>query len=239
MAIREIFVGFCFTWMSSLGLAQQVIKEEVSVRNAGVPGQNSGEGRARFEKDVVSLHPQIVLLYFGMNDAVNEEKMLPLEEFLTNIEWMVDSACKSGIFPILSTIQHVDVERLMKRHPASVYGEEGPNGRIDRFNAGLVELARKKGVTVSDFKTVLDRAGGPVPEMSTDGVHLTAKGYALLAATFFRAMPVADKKLYLIVAMGDSLTFGTPLRTTEHDSEEVYPAVLKRLVNGSVQPHLR
>jgi lysophospholipase L1-like esterase len=233
MAIRKVVLGAFFAWISSLGLAQKTATQQTLVQNAGVPGQNSAEGRARFEKEVVSLHPQIVLIYFGMNDAVNEAKMLPLEKFLENMEWMVDSARGSGIVPVLTTIQHVDSERLLKRHPASVYGTEGPNGRIDRFNAGLLELAQKKSVALVDFNTTLDRAGGPVLEMSTDGVHLTAKGYALLAKSFYEAIPATGEKPRQIVALGDSLTFGTPLRTVEHESDETYPAVLQGLLNKS------
>jgi acyl-CoA thioesterase-1 len=206
--------------------------KRVTVINAGIGGQNSLQGRERFLHDVVAAHPQYVLIYFGMNDTSNESRFLPQKQFIENIAWMARTARKNHIVPVLSTIQHVDAERLMKRHSASSFGAEGPNGKIDRYNFTLQKLAHKKKIALLDFTKVLDDAGGPTTAMSTDGVHLTADGYRLLAASFLQAIPGPLHMGDLIVCIGDSLTYGIPLHTADHDSDQTYPAQFERMANG-------
>jgi len=194
------------------------------VINAGIPGQNSTEGRARFERDVLRHQPSVLLLYFGGNDALNPGAFVPVEEYVTNMAWMIDEARRHGVVPIVATILYVDAGRLLARHETT--GSEEPNEVIGRYNRALLTLARDKRVEVADFAQALDAAGGTTPAMSTDGLHLTAAGNRLLAQTFFRALP--SDLFRRIVCLGDSLTYGVPLRTAEQDSDETYPAQLER-----------
>jgi len=221
----------CFLIMGESVAGADGRTKQVTAINAGIGGQNSRQGRERFEHDVIAVHPQYVLIYFGMNDTCNESRFLTQKQFIVNIAWMVQTAQKNHIVPVLSTIQHVDVERLMKRHKASSFGTEGPNGKIDRYNSALREFALGKKIVLVDFTKVLDEAGGPTTAISTDGVHLTADGYRLLASSFLHAIPGALHPGDLIVCIGDSLTYGTPLRTDDHDSDQTYPAQLDRLAN--------
>lgn len=167
-----------------------------------------------------------------MNDSINEPKMLSTDAYLENIGKMVEFAQAANILPIVTTIQHVDTARVLQRHAASAYGPEGPNGRIDRFNAALGQFTAKHHVKLADFNSAFDATGGPTTARSTDGVHLTAAGYTLLAQTFLAALPQDLRKTTRIVAIGDSLTFGVPLRTMEHDSPKTYPAILQTLLRN-------
>ena len=217
--------------MPVLALTAKAEVRSISVANCGVPGQNSGEGRERFERDVLRAHPRYVLIYFGMNDAVNETKFLSEPQFLENIGWMVQAARAHQIVPVLATIQHVDAVRVLQRHKASVYGAEGPNGKIDRYNKALRNLAQQQNVSVADLSGALDAAGGATSAISMDGVHLTGAGYGLLASTFFHAILPAPQLGDSIVCFGDSLTYGVPLRSADHDSDQTYPAQLERMLN--------
>ncbi len=234
LIFETALMGLTFFYPGSAVSEAHAQTAQVSVLNAGILGENSGEGRKRFLHDVAASHPQYVLIYFGMNDAVNEPKFLTQEQFIENIAWMVDAAREHNIVPVLSTIQHVDAERLMPRHKASAYGTEGPNGKIDRYNSALRHLALQKKVAISDFAKALDDVGGPTPSISTDGVHLTAEGYHLLASSFLRAIPGPLHSGDRVVCIGDSLTYGVPLRTPEHESDETYPAQLQREIQGSL-----
>ncbi len=209
----------------------------VSVINAGIGGQNSLQGRNRFIHDVVAIHPKYVLIYFGMNDTCNEPRFLSQQKYIGNVKWMVSTAHKNHIMPILSTIQHVDADRLMQRHRAGSFGAEGPNGKIDRYKQALRVFALKKKIALVDFTKVLDDAGGPTVAISTDGVHLTAHGYSLLAAAFLHAIPGQLVAGDVIVCIGDSLTYGVPLRTEDHDSDQTYPAQLERIANEALAAH--
>jgi lysophospholipase L1-like esterase len=229
-----ILAAFACPLAISQSAATDGPSKPVTVINAGIGGQNSLQGRKRFQQDVIAARPKYVLIYFGMNDTCNEPRFLTQEQFIENIAWMVRTARENHVLPVVSTIQHVDVERLMKRHRASSFGVEGPNGKIDRYNSALRNLALREKIVLMDFAKVLDEAGGPSTAISTDGVHLTPDGYRLLASSFLHAIPETIHPEDLIVCIGDSLTYGTPLRTDDHDSDQTYPAQLERLANASV-----
>jgi lysophospholipase L1-like esterase len=197
------------------------------VINAGIPGQNSRDGRARFARDVLDVQPSILLLYFGGNDALNPGAFVAVDEYAANMAWMIDEARAHDIVPVVSTILHVDAARLRTQHQPQA--SEDPNEVIDRYNRALLHMAQEKRVAVADFAQALDAAGGPTPAMSPDGIHLTAKGYGLLAQTFFQALPVDVSRG--VVCLGDSLTYGVPLRTAQKESDETYPAQLERLLS--------
>lgn len=196
------------------------------VINAGIPGQNSRDGRARFARDVLDEHPAVLLLYFGGNDALNPGAFVAVDEYVANMAWMIDEARAQEIVPVVSTILHVDAARLRTQHQPQ--GSEEPNEVIDRYNRALLDMAREGRVAVADFARALDAAGGPTLAMSPDGIHLTAKGYGLLARTFLQAMPLDVSGG--VVCLGDSLTYGVPLRTAQKNSDQTYPAQLASLL---------
>ncbi|KQR40637.1 hypothetical protein ASF71_00215 [Deinococcus sp. Leaf326] len=195
------------------------------VINAGIPGQNSSDGRARFRSAVLEVRPSVLLLYFGGNDALNPGAFVSLDDYAANMAWMVDQALAHGIVPVVATVLHVDTERLRAQHQTNE-PQEAPNDLIDRYNLALLSVARERQVAVADFAQALDAAGGPTPAMSTDGLHLTALGNRLLAQTFLQVMPPELPRG--VVCLGDSLTYGVPLRTAADDSDETYPAQLER-----------
>lgn len=201
------------------------------VINAGIPGQNSSDGRARFGRDVLEARPSVLLLSFGGNDALNPGALIPLDDYAANMAWMIDQATAHSIVPVVATILHIDTAR-MRAQSLPFQGSEEPNDLIGRYNQALLAVAQERQVAVADFARALDAAGGPTLAMSTDGLHLTAAGNRLLAQTFFQVMPAEISGG--VVCLGDSLTYGVPLRTAAQDSEETYPAQLERFLLPSM-----
>lgn len=199
------------------------------VHNKGIGGQNSEQGRARFDADVIALRPQAVLIYFGLNDTLNEPRFLDVGRFIENLDWMVGRSLGQGIRPVLCTIQHVNPDRLFERHARESYGEEGPNGKIDRYNAALRDLVRRRHVALADFCESFDRAGGPTPEHCPDGVHLSPTGYRILARSFCNAGEPWTG-VDTVVCLGDSVTAGLNVPGGGTATGETYPAVLSRLL---------
>jgi lysophospholipase L1-like esterase len=131
----------CLLAMSAGAVAAESQAKRVSVINAGIGGQNSLQGASDSRTTWSPFIPSTFIIYFGMNDTCNEPRFKSRDQYIGNINWMVSTARRNHIAPILSTIQHVDVERLMKRHRASSFDAEGPNGKIDRYNSALRKLA--------------------------------------------------------------------------------------------------
>lgn len=210
----------------------------LTVFNKGVGGQNSRGGRARFERDVVKLKPDCVFIYFGLNDALNERAYQTCEQFIENLKAMIASARAAGIKPVLCTIHHAGEEALLRRHPREFYGSEGPNGRIDRYNAAIRALAREQKVPLADWgalhasreKTKKPGAVEPLQALvSPDGVHLTPAGYALLARCFHDTVAAQLKGAETIVCFGDSVTYGAGVKGAGTIEGDTYPAALRRI----------
>ncbi len=205
----------------------------VRVINEGVPGESSAEVDARLDAALKRYAPQYVVIFVGMNDAVNDKKFLPAKETAEHVSAMIHRSQMAGAGVILVSIHEPDVVRLLQRHKAEVYGSTPPTERIRQLDQILEQTTRQNHASLADFHASLIKLGGPTTEWSTDGVHLTAKGYALLAKTVRSSLPkhIADDASVLCI--GDSLTYGIGVRpaggTTEGD--QTYPAVLQRFLN--------
>ncbi len=143
---------------------------------------------------------------------------------MENFGWMVDQARSAGIKPVVCTIHPIGEEALRKRHKKESYGDEGPNGKIDRYNKALRKIAKDKKVDVADFQAVVTKKKELV---SADGVHLTPTGYKALAECFFNVVSGEIKAKATIVCLGDSVTWGARVKGSGTTTGETYPACLK------------
>jgi lysophospholipase L1-like esterase len=70
----------------------------LNVITAGVGGENSQQGRARFARDALSNAPRVVLIDYGLND-----RGLALEASARNLAAMIVEARAAGACPVLLT----------------------------------------------------------------------------------------------------------------------------------------
>ena len=233
MMNRIILIGFhlaCICLSGAVASGQTGDTPVLTVHNKGIGGQNSQQGKARFAKDVLSLQPDYVFIYFGLNDTLNEPRFLSEKEYITNLSWMVDQAEKAGIVPVICTIHPVEEVALMKRHKKESYGAVGPNGKIDRYNKALRVWAESKGVSIADFAEVVATTDQPDERLvNNDGVHLTPLGHQALAKCFFDGVAAKLKGKITIVCLGDSVTWGAGVKGSGTTSGETYPSYLGQL----------
>ena len=72
--------------------------------NAGVSGGNTREALARFDRDVASFSPDIVIITFAGNDCnPNPPKHVPEEEFAANLDEIISRVRALGAIPVLQT----------------------------------------------------------------------------------------------------------------------------------------
>jgi acyl-CoA thioesterase-1 len=228
------------TWMlaalmlaaAAAAAAKNDFANQLKVHNKGIGGQNARDGLKRFDKDVAALKPDYVLIYFGLNDTLNEKKFIDTDEYIANLEKMIDAAGAAKITPVLATIHHVDVEALLKRHKKEAYGDEGPQKKIDRYNARLHQLAERKQVKLVDWCGIMDRAmaaDADVAYRNADGVHLNPPGNQLLARSFYDTIAADLRDGQTIVCLGDSVTFGATNQGAGTAGGDTYPACLRRI----------
>lgn len=141
--------------------------------NRGISGQTSPQMLVRFRQDVIDLKPSVVLLLAGTNDIAANTGPMTLEDTENNIASMTDLAVAHHIPMVLcSVLPSVD----FPWHP----GLE-PAEKIKTLNAWIKAYAASHSLVYVDYWSAMtDPAGGLPPNLSKDGVHPNAAGYAIM-----------------------------------------------------------
>ena len=159
---------------------------EVSLRitNSGISGNTSRDLLARFDRDVVSLHPDWVSICIGINDvwrqfdvpAFTDWAVSP-EEYEKNVEEM-----------ILSVKDHVKGIFLLTPYYIEANREDFMRTRMDEYVAICKHLAEKHGCTFIDLQKLFEdfckiRHSSL---LAWDRVHPNQMGATMIAREFLR-----------------------------------------------------
>jgi lysophospholipase L1-like esterase len=161
----------------------------------GISGQTTPQMLVRFRADVIALRPLVVVILAGTNDIAGNTGPITLEETEGNLASMAELARANGIRVVLSSVM-----------PVSNYGHDREGNpvdmRIKRPPEKILELNAwiKKYAAVNDhvyldyFPAMVDEHGLLKNELSEDGLHPNAAGYAVMA-------PLAEKAVQLALAI--------------------------------------
>ncbi|HEX9139833.1 MAG TPA: SGNH/GDSL hydrolase family protein [Steroidobacteraceae bacterium] len=153
--------------------------------NRGISSQTSAQMLLRFRQDVVALRPNVVVILAGTNDVAENTGPATVEEIENNLMSMVDMATINSIRVVLASVL-----------PAGQYPwrtEIQPVEKIAALNHWLAGYARDQNLTYLDyFSAMQDGKYLMKPELSPDGVHPNAAGYALMKSL---AEPAISKAL--------------------------------------------
>lgn len=144
-------------------------RQAVSVTNAGVPGEYSFQGVARFPDTFTAAAPEVVLLLHGVNDLPFGNTDLPTG----SLQILTADAKRRGAMVFLSTLL-----------PGKPGGRNTPNvALMEELNARIKTIAATEGAVLVDLYAQL------LPEASTiigpDGLHPTEVGYKRMADIFY------------------------------------------------------
>ena len=156
------------------------------VVNRGIPGDDTAGMVARFDRDVVRMRPEMVVLLGGVNDFVR----VPLAVTERNLEQMAETAHRNGIRVLMAQLT-----------PLGVYPGDSPeilrpdaHDKIRALNEWIRSLAERKDYVVVDFHSVLsDERGFYFNELTTDGVHPSIRGYQRMTPPLWQAIELARK----------------------------------------------
>jgi len=150
----------------------------------GISGQTTPQMLLRFRQDVIALHPKVVVILGGTNDIAGNTGPSTLEMIEDNLMSMTELAKANGIRVVLASVL-----------PAFDYpwkrGLE-PAPKIVALNTWMKAYAARVGAVYADFHTPMaDARQGLRAELSGDGVHPNAAGYAVMAPIVDRAIAEA------------------------------------------------
>jgi lysophospholipase L1-like esterase len=137
------------------------------VNNAGVPGDTTAQMRGRFSSDVLAYNPNVVLIMGGTNDLGTG---VSPNTTIANLKAMIIAAKAKKIRVFLLLIP-----------PDSMLSMAS---KIDSLNAQIQRLGNLYGVIVIDTHKPLSTTTGIfVRKYTSDGLHFSAAGAAVVAST--------------------------------------------------------
>lgn len=142
---------------------------QIAVHNKGIGGQSALEMFQRFDSDVLSLKPSLVVWQTVVNDAVRDVGEQKLAKLLRR---GIDQLKEQGSDVVLMDLQWFPRE---DRYP-----------KYESYRAMQQQVAREKGVSVFPRYEAMKgwlRSNNFLPEevLGTDGFHMADAGYRCLA----------------------------------------------------------
>ena len=159
----------------------------IPVINAGVSGETSANGLARFDTAVGSKSPDVVFIAFGTNDSsIDMARYVPVETYAENLRQTVTKVRAIGAVPVIITPPPVVDAQYLTRHepePFEPYG--GPNGLVAIYAQTARDVAAELGAACADMYAAFTEYGAA--SIISDGVHPNDTGYDIYAETVYEA----------------------------------------------------
>jgi lysophospholipase L1-like esterase len=154
----------------------------------GISGQTTAQMLVRFRNDVIALKPQVVHIMAMTNDIAGNTGAATMETVLGNIQTMAELANAHGIKVVIASVP-----------PAGAFPWSPgmkPAPQIAAINNWLADYARSRGFTYVDYHSAMAQADGAMkPGLSTDGVHPTKDGYAIMRPLARQAIDKALREI--------------------------------------------
>lgn len=126
----------------------------VSVLNAGISGDNAINGEKRLERDVLCHHPDLVIVNFGLNDAMGG--ISSLSDYAEAMDGIMKRVLDSGAECLLLTPNRMCAYAANTIHDdeikdiAAAAANVQNGGTLDAFVEKAREIAQKNDVPIAD-----------------------------------------------------------------------------------------
>jgi lysophospholipase L1-like esterase len=170
--------------------------------NAGVPGNTTRDALARLDHDVISLHPDVVTILFGINDSAVDvwkgatQPRVPLNEYEANLRTIVARVRTAGGIPILLTPNPVawtpEILKLFGRPPYQPDNPDGWNVYLKRYADAVRQVAADEHAPLVDvnkmFREYAAAPGHHLADLLIDGMHPNDAGHQMIADGVLKAI---------------------------------------------------
>lgn len=168
----------------------------VTVINAGISGDNAPHGLQRLERDVISHNPDLVVVCFGLNDAMSGIEHIP--QYLNALEGIFEQLKCRGIETIFMTPNMMATEvcdsiadpriRAIASQAVSVQND----GILDAYMQQARAVCERQRVRVCDCYAKwkqLQRNGVNITQLLSNQInHPTPEMHALFATSLLEQM---------------------------------------------------
>lgn len=186
--VRVVFMGDSITGMWQLPKSGVFFLGKPYM-DRDIDGQTTPQMVLRFRGcDWIALQPKVVMILAGTNDIAGNTGPMTLEETEGNLATMAELARLHGIRVVLSSVMPVnDVANADGN--LIVQTERRRAAKILALNERIKKYAADNGYVYLDyFQATADEKGYLKSEITNDGLHPNAQGYAVMG-------PLAEKAI--------------------------------------------
>ncbi len=160
--------------------------------NRGIGGQTTAQMLVRFRADVVAIQPKAVVILAGTNDIAGNAGPVTPETVEDDLAAMAEMARLHGIKVVLASLLPISDDKKDAAGLPVVRSVDRPPATLLAINRWMAEYARTNGHVYADyFSAVVGRDGMLKAELTGDGLHPNAAGYAVMAPVAERAISEA------------------------------------------------
>jgi lysophospholipase L1-like esterase len=161
----------------------------------GISGQTTPQMLIRFRPDVIALQPKVVVILAGTNDIAGNTGPMTLGEIEGNLASMAELARTNKIRVVLASVLPVSNYGHDRQGNPQDMRIKRPPDKILELNTWIKRYTADKGHTYLDyFSAMVDEQGMLQRDLSEDGLHPNAKGYAVMSPLAEQAIRTAIKK---------------------------------------------
>ena len=147
----------------------------------GISGQTTPQMLVRFRSDVIALQPSVVVILAGTNDLSGNTGPTTVEAIQDNLMSMAELAKAHHIRVVLASILPVSDYDTRDGKPIIRTTQRSPE-KIKALNEWMKSYAATNKLIYLDYySAMIDAHGFLWDELSEDGLHPNAKGYAVMA----------------------------------------------------------
>lgn len=147
----------------------------------GISGQTTPQMLIRFRADVIDLRPKVVVILAGTNDLAGNTGAMTLEEIEGNLASMAELAKANAIKAVFASLLPISDYEQRDGKPINQSTRRPPE-KIRALNEWIKRYASQNKLIYLDYySAMIDDKGFLKEELSEDGLHPNAKGYAIMA----------------------------------------------------------
>jgi lysophospholipase L1-like esterase len=163
--------------------------------NRGVESDTALWMLNRFQRDVIDLHPKVVIILAGTNDIAGIAGPRTNEQIRDNLATMAEWAAENGVRVVLASVMPVNDYTLDPDGNPYINTDRRPPARILALNQLIKTYAEQNRIAYLDYHSAMvDNDGFMRAGLTEDGLHANAAGYAVMTPLALSAIRSALKR---------------------------------------------